>query len=69
MRYLDFSTVESVMRSIFFEDFIGVRGACVRASVCVGQGVVEVRILIVLLSVGEGSVNIAPSRISCKYSV
>ena len=38
MRYLDFSTPKSVMRSIFFEVFISVRGVCVRAYlyVCVG---------------------------------
>ena len=30
MRYLDLSTLKSVMRSLFFEVFITVRGACVR---------------------------------------
>ena len=37
---------------------------------CVRGGVeVEVEILIVMLDTGEGSVKIAPSGISCKYSV
>ena len=31
MRYLDFSTPKSVMRRIFFEVFISVRGVCARA--------------------------------------
>ena len=37
--------------------------------VCVFVGVVEVEIPIVMVGAGEGSVKIAPSGISCKYSV
>ena len=37
--------------------------------VCVFVGGVEVEIPIVMLGDGEGSVKIAPSGISCKYSV
>ena len=37
--------------------------------VCVFVGGVEVEIPIVMLGAGEGSVTIAPSGISCKYSV
>ena len=66
MRYQDFSTPKSVMRSIFSEVFISARVAYVR--VCRG-GEVEVKILIVLLSAGEGSVKIVSSGISCKCSV
>ena len=35
MRYLDFSTPKSVMRSIFFEVFIRVKGVCPFDRVCV----------------------------------
>ena len=56
MRYLDFSSPKSVMRSIFFEVFISVRGVYVRACLYVCGGV-EMGILIVLLSAGEGSVK------------
>ena len=48
MRYLDFSTPKSVLISIYFDAFISVR------SVWVGVGEMEVGILIVLLSAGEG---------------
>ena len=36
---------------------------------CVFVGGAEVEIPIVMLGAGEGSVKIAPSGISCKYSV
>ena len=36
---------------------------------CVFVGGVEVEIPIVMLGAGEGSVKIAPSALSCKYSV
>ena len=55
MRYLDFSTPKSVMRSIFFEFLISV--GCVWEG---GRGKeererkMEVGIIIVLLSAGEG---------------
>ena len=62
MRYLDFSTPKSVMRSIFFEVFISVRGVY-------GGGGLEVGILIVLLSAGEGKEVIVLSRISYKCTV
>ena len=42
--------------------------ACMYVCVCVREGV-EVEIPIVMLGDGEGSVKIAPSGISCKYSV
>ena len=60
MRYLNFNTPKSVMRSIFYDCLISVRGACA----CVGR--VEVGILIVLLSADEGSVKIAVGGISCQ---
>ena len=69
MRYLDFSSPKSVMRSIFFEVFISVRSVYVRACVFVCVWGVEVGILIVLLSAGEGSVKIASSGMSCKCVV
>ena len=62
MRYLDFSTPKSVMRSIFFEVFISVRGVY-------GGGGLEVGILIVLLSAGEGKEVIVLSMISYKCTV
>ena len=71
MRSLDFSTLKYVVRSIFFQDFINARGCvCIYTYVCMCVcGGVEVEILIVMLGAGEGSVEIAPSGISCKYSV
>ena len=60
MRYLDFSTPTSDMRSVFFEF----------SSLCGGrEGEMEVAIMIVLLSAGEGRVKIASRGISCKCSV
>ena len=35
MRRLNFSTPNILMRSIFFDIFISVRGVCVRACLCV----------------------------------
>ena len=42
---------------------------CMYVCVFVGGFEVEVEIPIVMLGEGEGSVKIAPSGISCKYSV
>ena len=42
------------MRINFSEVFISVRGACTYVFACVCMGGVEVRILIMLLSAGEG---------------
>ena len=71
MRSLDFSTLKYVVRSIFIQDFISVRVCvCIYTYVCMCVcGGVEVEIPIVMLGAGEGSAKIAPSGISCKYSV
>ena len=55
MRPLDFSTPKRVVRNIYFEVFISVRvRVCACIYVCVFMGGVEVGILIVLSSAGEG---------------
>ena len=75
MRSLDFNTPKYVVRGIFFQDSISVSVCvcigmyvCMYVCMCV-RGGVEVEIPIVMLCAGEGSVKIAPSEISCKYSV
>ena len=70
MRSLDFSILKYVVRSISFKIY-QCEGVCVHMYVCmcVCSWGLEVEIPIVMLSAGEGSVKIAPSGISCMYSV
>ena len=72
MRFLDYSILKYVARSISFKIYQceGVRvHMYVCMYVCVFVGGVEVEIPIVMWGDGEESVKIAPSGISCKYSV
>ena len=71
MRSLDFSTPKHIMRIIFSRVFISVRVrmcACIYVCVFVGRGV-DVGIMIVLSSAGEGNVKRASGGIPCKCSV
>ena len=59
-----------MLREVFLSRFHQCKGVCVQMYVCMCvRGGVEVEIPILMLGAGEGSVKIAPSGISCKYSV